>query len=131
YLTLVKGPQNDLDAADKALTAAQDAANNKIGVCDTSSQTGNADQCNANVQVAQNNYDVAHKDKFNHDVIGFSGVGIGVALLATGVILLVTGDDPNRYNHAPSEDLGRRDHGPRWAVLPGPGQAGFAFGASF
>ena len=59
-------------------------------------------------------------------IIGYVGIGAGAALVATGVVLLLTGEDPNKYEHQ------RANHRAlRWALLPGPGELGAAFGASF
>jgi hypothetical protein len=58
--------------------------------------------------------------------IGYAGIGVGAAVAVTGVVLLLTGDDPNKYD-------AKRAGAPktRWALLPGPGQVGAALGATF
>ena len=79
-------------------------------------------QCDLARSNAQN--DVDHgKSTAN---VGYVGIGVGAAVAVTGVVLLLTGDDPNKYDEkravAPK---------PRWALLPGPGQFGAALGATF
>ena len=58
-------------------------------------------------------------------IIGFVGVGVGAAALVTGVVLLLTGDDPHKYD----KDKDARDHVrtplvPLVAALPGGGMFG-------
>jgi tetratricopeptide (TPR) repeat protein len=59
-------------------------------------------------------------------ILGYVGIGVGGALAVTGVVLLLTGDDPNKY-----EQPRAKRAGPRWALLPGPGELGAAVGATF
>jgi hypothetical protein len=39
------------------------------------------------------------------DVYGWIGVGVGVAALGVGLVLLLTGDDPGRYDHKASDEV--------------------------
>jgi hypothetical protein len=59
-------------------------------------------------------------------LLGFVGIGVGGALAVTGVVLLVTGDDPDKFD----QPRGKKS-GPRFAILPGPGDVGAAFQATF
>jgi hypothetical protein len=64
------------------------------------------------------------------DVYGWIGVGVGVGALGLGLVLLLTGDDPGRYDHPASDDVfGLRAPRPlAWADAHGGGiglRAGF------
>lgn len=63
-------------------------------------------------------------------LIGYIGAGVGGAVAITGVVLLLTGDDPDRYEHGPaaSRGLGKRT---RVAVVPGPGDIGYGLRFTF
>jgi hypothetical protein len=39
------------------------------------------------------------------DVYGWVGLGVGVAALGTGAVLVLTGDDPDRYEPRPESDV--------------------------
>ncbi|HEX3776173.1 MAG TPA: hypothetical protein VHV51_16995, partial [Polyangiaceae bacterium] len=92
-------------------------------VCDTMSVNGDFMQCNANTADAKSKLDSAN----SKNLIGYIGIGVGVAVAATGIVFLVTGEDPHRFD-APKKSSAS---GPRWALAPGPGQFGLALGASF
>jgi hypothetical protein len=62
----------------------------------------------------------------NKSTAGFVGIGLGSALAVTGVVLLVTGDDPDKY-----EQRKARARGPRFTLVPGPGELGAALRATF
>ncbi len=66
----------------------------------------------------------------NRDIIGYVGIGVGGAAVVTGVILLVTGGDPGKYDKPTSRSLGHND-GPKFALTPGPGQIGTGFSVTF
>lgn len=110
-----------------ALNTASDDAANRTGppVCHTNTAQGDAAACNQIVTDAQSHYDSVK----NRDIVGFVGIGVGAAALVTGIIVLVTGDDPHRYER-PSHDLGRST-APRFAMTPGPGQVGTGFSVAF
>jgi hypothetical protein len=56
--------------------------------------------------------------------VGWVATGVGGAVLVTGLILLVTGDDPHKYDEKPSEEiLGG------WRVMPMIGSAGLSVSA--
>jgi hypothetical protein len=44
-------------------------------------------------------------DARSRDVYGWIGVGVGAAALGLGVVLVVTGNDPNRYEPRPESDV--------------------------
>lgn len=96
--------------------------------CDFSSglMESNTDACQAAIDDAQSKYDAAK----NRDIIGFVGIGVGGAALVTGVVLLLTGDDPHKYDRPASRTLGR-SQSPRFALTPGPGQVGTGFQIAF
>jgi hypothetical protein len=60
--------------------------------------------------------------------VGWVAAGVGGAVLVTGTILLLTGDNPHKYDKKPSEQLLGG-----WRVVPqfGPGTAGLSLGRSF
>jgi hypothetical protein len=47
----------------------------------------------------------ALEDARSRDVYGWIGVGVGAAALGVGLVLLLTGDDPGRYDHSASSDV--------------------------
>jgi hypothetical protein len=114
------------EALDELNTASDNAAN-RTGppVCHTNTATGDAAACNQIVADAQANYDSIK----SRDIIGYIGIGVGAAAFVTGIVVLVTGDDPHRYDR-PSHDLGASTK-PRFALTPGPGQVGTGFAVSF
>jgi hypothetical protein len=74
--------------------------------------------------------DAAYKAARGRDVYGWVGVGVGAAAAVTGVVLLLTGDDPRRYDHKPTDFAALK---PRaipvgWAA---PGAAGAAIVGTF
>jgi len=95
YLALNVGPKSDALAARDAKVAQR---MNMVGVCDTMTTTGDADQCNKQVDDAQDHLNSVKA----RDVIGYIGIGIGGAAAALGVFWLVTGDDPHRYDRKPA-----------------------------
>ncbi len=60
---------------------------------------------------------------------GYVGIGVGGALLVTGVVLLLTGEDSDRFDHPETHSLGRKSQGPSFAVVPGPASSGRASGS--
>jgi tetratricopeptide (TPR) repeat protein len=92
-------------------------------VCMTMS-VGNADECNAEVAVAKDAYDSV-KAK---DIPGYIAVGVGGAALATGVVLLLTGESTHRYDPPATA---AKSKSPGWALASGPGQFGLALSSTF
>lgn len=88
--------------------------------------TDTADACNAYVDGYSSKLDSVK----NRDIIGYVGLGVGAAAIVTGVVLLVTGGDPNKYDKAPSPTADN-EKGPRFSLLPGPGQGGLSLGGVF
>lgn len=64
------------------------------GRCDDSS-------CEDRLRLLSDNLSEAE----NRDVLGWVGMGVGAALAATGIGLLVWGDDPSRYSPDESSDV--------------------------
>jgi len=91
--------------------------------CDVSGG-GDFEQCNLEVQNAQDAYDSAKA----RDIPGYVALGVGVAALGTGVVLLLTGESPRRFD-PPAKNAGVR--APTWALAKGPGQLGLGLSAAF
>jgi hypothetical protein len=83
------------------------------------------DLCAAPRDAAQTRIDHANSEK----LVGFIGIGAGAALAATGLVLLFTGESPHRFDAPKQPSAGPK--GPSFALLPGPGQVGLAFGGAF
>jgi hypothetical protein len=95
YVALNAGPKSDAQAERDAKVAQR---LNMVGICNTMTTTGDADQCNKQVDQAQDHLNSVKA----RDVIGYIGIGIGGAAAALGVFWLVTGDDPHRYDRKPT-----------------------------
>lgn len=67
-------------------------------------------------------------DKSKRDVFGWLGVGVGAAAIGTGVVLLLTGDDPDRYSPERPEIARPRLVPLAWGA---PGGGGLGARASF
>ena len=95
------------------------------GTCDPM-QTSQIDLCLSNLDAAQAAVNAAH----SRDLIGFAALGVGAAAIGAGLVLLLTGDDPARYDRRPSsETLGRGLLQPSmWA---GPRAGGLSLAGSF
>lgn len=96
---------------------------NMVGDCD-SAASDKIDACNARVNDAQARIDSAN----SKEVLGYVGIGVGAAVLGTGVVLLLTGESSHRFDASAQTADSKPDS---WALLPGPGQFGLAFGRSF
>jgi tetratricopeptide (TPR) repeat protein len=105
YLGVNAGVKSD---AKKALAEVYDEQKNEV-ICDVASGE-DPDVCNARYHLAKDNYD----SKKKRDVVGFVGIGVGGALIATGVVLLLTGEPAGKYDQTAALDV---------SVSPG---AGFA-----
>lgn len=82
-----------------------------------------AAECNAYVADKESAYSDAKKK----DVIGYVGVGVGAAVLVTGVVILLTGERANEYAALPSGPSQR----PRLSCFFGPGNVGASLAGSF
>ncbi|MEJ7728153.1 MAG: PEGA domain-containing protein [Polyangiaceae bacterium] len=67
---------------------------------------------------------------YDRDVLGWVGIAAGGAVLAAGVVVLLVGDDPGRYDREPSDELIASPRARPWAVL-GPGQGMVGLSGSF
>jgi hypothetical protein len=65
---------------------------------------GFADQCNADVSAAQSTLDSAN----SRNIFGYVGLGVGALAAGLGVYLLVSNDDPHRYDKPHSEGIAKR-----------------------
>jgi hypothetical protein len=86
----------DQTAYDTALSNLQ----NKVGVCNTATAMGDANACNQAYLNAKSNLDSAN----TRDVVGYVGLGVGVAAAGLGVVLLLTNSDVHRYDRPQSGD---------------------------
>lgn len=81
--------------------------------------------CSQSLRNASNKIDSAK----TLQTLGYVGIGVGTAVVATGVILLITGGAPDKYER--STHSSRAPSVPRVAVVPGPGQVGSAVQVTF
>jgi hypothetical protein len=125
YLAMNSTPKSDaLNEYNTIFSQAQ--SNTGPAVCHLKEATGSPDQCNALVQDASTHYNSVK----SRDVVGFVGIGVGGAVLVTGVVLLLTGDDPSKYERPATRALGRAP-GPKVGWAPGPGDIGTGLSVSF
>jgi hypothetical protein len=82
--------------------------------------------CDKGFSDASNKYD----DGKSLQLGGYIGIGVGAAAAVTGLVLLLTGEDPDKYDRPPSHQLGR-SRKPAFAFVPGPGQFGTGVQLSF
>lgn len=74
------------------------------------------DDCRTRLDSAVDELDEARR----RDAFGWIGVGVGAAAIGTGVVLLLTSDDPDRYEPRPESDVfGRIEVLPRAWIAPG------------
>lgn len=115
--------QSELDAANAKLD--QDVA-----PCDSSNgyapQNDDGVECLSVIRDARNKLDAAK----TRGTIGYVGIGVGGALAITGVVLLLTGNDPDKYERPPAGKLGRARK-PSFALIPGPGDIGSGLRITF
>lgn len=96
FLAVNAGAKSD---AKDALALVYDEQKNEV-ICDVASGD-DPDMCNARYLLAKKNYD----DKKKRDVLGFVGIGLGGAVAATGVVLLLTAPDAAKYDDAAALDV--------------------------
>ncbi len=93
---LVRNQGQISDAETKFDTVADSFENG--GPCDKS--LGGSDACDTELQLALDDLD----RKRSRTKFGWIGVGVGVVVSAVGVVLLATGDDPDRYEPKLEQD---------------------------
>ncbi|MBK7585578.1 MAG: PEGA domain-containing protein [Myxococcales bacterium] len=103
--------QADIDLARAGTVTRCHASDLKVGPA----------ECNRRKNLALDDYDKARA----RDVYGWLGVGVGSAVLVTGAVLLITGDDADRYTHERPE-LVRLRIRPTFALGNGSGNLGIA-----
>ncbi|HVW30827.1 MAG TPA: PEGA domain-containing protein [Polyangiaceae bacterium] len=129
------GSSNKSDATNQ-INSLNDKQANDVPPCDQASgyaaemslpkaqqQSYTCDTAFAN---AQNKYDSGK----TLVTTGYIGIGVGGALLVTGVVLLLTGESTDKYDHPASHTLGK-NRPPKFALVPGPGQFGQGFQLAF
>jgi hypothetical protein len=84
--------------ASSQYNSAQSNLTNMVGVCALKTAAGDATQCNEALTSAQSSLNSAK----SRDAFGYVGVGVGAASVALGVYLLVSDDDPHRYDRSSS-----------------------------
>ena len=105
--------QAQINDAQRAFDAALGEAN---GACRPAT-TAQCDERTSVAAIRANDLD----SKQNKRLIGWIGVGAGAAALGTGIVLWVTGKDPQRYDPKPESDVFGSLHLKPWI---GPGLAG-------
>ncbi len=96
FLVVNSGPKHDARRAIDVVRG-QEAADDPP--CDLSGSglpevpANTEEECQFAIDSAYSDYD-KYKGR---DVFGWIGVGVGAALVGTGIVLLATGDDPNKY----------------------------------
>jgi hypothetical protein len=115
--------QRDFDAANAVVVAGQ----NKMGdaPCRLGQLGYDPALCVAPRDAAQSRLDRANTERN----LGFAGIGVGAAVLGTGIVLLFTGESPQRFD--PPKSQGARGSGPSLALAPGPGQFGLGLSGAF
>jgi hypothetical protein len=104
-----KGKENDAKKKFNAYAASFDPGKecDQAGVVQLPGDT-----CNVRLDLAEDDL----KKIRGRYVIGYVGMGVGVAAIALGTVLIVTGDDPGKYDKKPSADgLGKT-----WFLAPAP-----------
>jgi hypothetical protein len=74
------------------------------GICAVRTMLGDLDQCNATQQSAYDDWQAAKK----RSTIALVGAGAGAVIAGVGAYLLLSSDDPHRYDrHSNQEPLSR------------------------
>ena len=94
FLVYNQGQKDDARDAVEAFNATAEIG----GPCHAESPGFQLDACKREQTRVEEDQDSAYA----RDAVGWVGVGVGAALAATGVVLLLVGDDPGRYDRAPS-----------------------------
>jgi len=113
FLAVNAGAKKDRQAD---LDKYYDASKNEV-ICDVASGD-DPQMCNARYQAAQDAYD----DTKAKDAIGYVGLGVGGALIVTGVVLLLTGEPAGKYDEPASGAV---------SVGLSPGGASLAYSGTF
>lgn len=115
--------QKDFNAANAEVIAGRVMGTGNDGVCYVSGGNYDPALCAAPRDEAQGRIDDANKLR----LIGFVGIGAGVAFAATGVVLLLTGESTHRFD-PPTNAVAKKPT--NWALTSGPGQLGLGLSAS-
>ncbi|HWA77113.1 MAG TPA: PEGA domain-containing protein [Polyangiaceae bacterium] len=119
------------DDAQSRLDAANALNENDEPPCDASSgyaSQGGDDgrKCFGDIRAARDDVNSAK----TRSTLGFIGMGVGGAVAITGVVLLLTGNDPDKYERPAGPSLARNKK-PRFALAPGPGEIGTGLSVAF
>ena len=131
-LAIAEGSRkSDAQAQLAALNAKNADGHDNMAPCDWRSEwaaEGNdgGNLCSQSIRSASNKVDSAKTGQ----TIGYVGIGVGAAVAVTGVILLVTGGPPDKYEHSTNQTSAAAP-APRLAVVPGPGQVGSGIQITF
>lgn len=87
-------------------------------------EQGSSSLCNKTIGDASSRVDSAQAKQ----TIGYVGIGIGGSLAVTGLVLLLTGNPPDKYTNAHSKDSATE---PRFSLTPGPGNFGTGLRMAF
>jgi hypothetical protein len=131
---LATNSSSAVSKAQKDLNTAKDARTNQLApYCDTNDAfngMNGAANCDAYVANQQANLDSAQSNHATKNAIGYVGIGVGSAVLITGIVLLFTGDDPHEFDR-PTATSGKGANRTRVAVIPGPGNFGAGVALAF
>ncbi len=121
-VVVAKLASDDVTTAEKERDVVEANRIEKSGrECDPLGVT-NAGECATKLERA---YDHLNSARLRR-TLGFAGAGVGIAALVVGTVLLVTADDPGKYDRPAKDTLAWRATG--WVA---PGGGGFVLGAVF
>jgi hypothetical protein len=123
YLGYNSGPKSD---SDDEVAAFNQSTTQPDGECNPGSLGFNANACNQRGDEVR----ARQEEVYDRDLFGWLGIGAGGAVLAAGVVVLLVGDDPGRYDREPSDELIASPRARPWASL-GPGQGMLGLSGSF
>ena len=116
--------------AQAELDAANAIFEKDVPPCDSSNQfapqNDGGDECDRIRSEAHSKLNAAK----TRTTIGYVGIAVGGAVAITGVVLLLTGNDPDKYDRPPADSLGRARK-PSFALIPGPGEIGSGLRVTF
>jgi hypothetical protein len=120
--------QSDAQAELSAINAKYD---NNLPPCDylndwAAEQRDNGSLCHRTINDASAKVDNAKMLQ----TVGYVGIGVGSAVAVTGLVLLLTGGPPDKYEHSNERGAGTARKS-RFSIIPGPGQVGSGLRIAF